>query len=282
MPPVISKEGGDSMIINHNMSAHFVHRQLGKAAGIMSSSIEKLSSGYKINKAGDDASGLAVSEKLRSQIRGMQQAVRNAQNGISFLQVAEGSMQEMHSILHRMRELSIQSANQIYSKDDRIQIQVEVSQLKQEIDRIVDVTSFNQLKILDGSLKSLKFHVGPDKDQTIAVSVGSMDTKALKVDKVDMSTVAQANNSIGSIDNAVNSVSKQRASIGAWQNRMQHVVNALSVTAENLTAAESRIRDTDMAQEITNFTKSEILTKVGTAMLVQANVQSKTVLKLLG
>jgi flagellin len=264
------------------MSAHFVHRQLGKAAGSMSSSIEKLSSGYKINKAGDDASGLAVSEKLRSQIRGMQQAVRNAQNGISFLQVAEGSMQEMHSILHRMRELSIQSANQIYSKDDRVQIQVEVSQLKQEINRIVDVTSFNQLKILDGSLKSLKFHVGPDKDQTISVSVGSMDTKALKVDTVDMSTVQQANSSIGSIDNAVNSVSKQRASIGAWQNRMQHVVNSLSVTAENLTAAESRIRDTDMARELMNFTRSEILTKAGTAMLIQANMQSKTVLKLLG
>ena len=269
------------MIINHNMSAHFVNRQLAKAGKGLSTSIEKLSSGYRINKAGDDASGLAVSEKLRSQIRGMHQAMRNAQNGISFLQTAEGSMQEMHSMLHRMRELSIQSANQIYGKEDRLLIQVEVSQLKQEINRIVDVTSFNQLKILDGTLKDLKFHVGPDKDQFIKVSVDNMGTSALKVDKVDISSTQTANTSIGSIDSAVNSVSRQRARIGAWQNRMKHVVNTLSVTAENLTAAESRIRDTNMAREMVEFTRNEILTQAGTSMLVQANLQSKTVLKLL-
>lgn len=270
------------MIINHNMSAHFVNRQLSRAGHDISSSIEKLSSGYRINKAGDDASGLAVSEKLRSQIRGIEQAVRNAQNGISFLQTAEGSMQEMHSILHRMRELSIQSANQIYSTEDRSLIQIEVSQLKQEIGRIVDVTSFNQLKILDGSLKELKFHVGPDKDQTIKVSVDNMSTSSLKVDKVDISTADAANNSIGSIDSAVNSVSSQRARIGAWQNRMNHVVNTLTVTAENLTGAESRIRDTNMAREIIEYTRSDILNKTGVAMLVQANLQSREVLKLLG
>ena len=270
------------MIINHNMSAHFVQRQLAGAGARMGDSIEKLSSGHRINKAGDDASGLAVSEKLRSQIRGIAQATRNAQNGISFLQTAEGSMQEMHSILHRMRELSIQGANQIYSTEDRLQIQVEVSQLKQEIDRIVDVTSFNQLKILDGSLKDMRFHVGPDKDQSIAVSIDSMDTKTLKVDAVDITTAVAANNSLGSIDGAVNAVSKQRANVGAWQNRMEHVVNALSVAEENLTAAESRIRDTDMAREIIEFSKNEILTQTGTSMLVQANIQSKTVLKLLG
>jgi flagellin len=276
------QEGGDGMIINHNMSAHFAHRQLAGVAAQLGESIEKLSSGYKINKAGDDASGLAVSEKLRSQIKGLAQAMRNAQNGISFLQTAEGSMQEMHSILHRMRELSIQGANQIYSTEDRLQIQVEVSQLKQEIDRIVDVTSFNQLKILDGSLADLRFHIGPDKDQTISVSLDSMDTKALAVNGVDITSVASANDSLGSIDTAVNTVSKQRANVGAWQNRMGHVVNTLAVAEENLTAAESRIRDTDMAREIIEFTKSEILTQTGTAMLVQANMQSKTVLKLLG
>jgi flagellin len=270
------------MIINHNMSAHFAHRQLTGVTAQLGESIEKLSSGYKINKAGDDASGLAVSEKLRSQIKGLAQAMRNAQNGISFLQTAEGSMQEMHSILHRMRELSIQGANQIYSSEDRLQIQVEVSQLKQEIDRIVDVTSFNQLKILDGSLTDLRFHVGPDKDQTIAVSIESMDTKALAVNGVDITSVAAANDSLGSIDSAVNTVSKQRANVGAWQNRMGHVVNTLAITEENLTAAESRIRDTDMAREIIEFTKNDILTQTGTAMLVQANMQSKTVLKLLG
>lgn len=270
------------MIVNNNMSAHFVHRQLSRATSGLGSSIEKLSSGYRINKAGDDASGLAVSEKLRSQIRGMQQAIRNAQNGISFLQVAEGSIQEMHSILHRMRELSIQAANQIYSSEDRLQIQVEVSQLKQEIDRIVDVTSFNKMKILDGTLTDLKFHVGANKDQTISVSLGSLSTSSLKVDGVSISTVQSANKSLGSIDSAVNAVSKQRADIGAWQSRMGHVVKSLSVAAENLTAAESRIRDADIARQMIEFTKYEVLTQTGTAMLVQANVQSKTVLKLLG
>jgi len=270
------------MIINHNTSAHFAHRQLTGVSARMGESIEKLSSGYRINRAGDDASGLAVSEKLRSQIRGLAQAMRNAQNGISFLQTAEGSMQEMHSILHRMRELSIQGANQIYSTEDRMQIQVEVSQLKQEIDRIVDVTSFNQLKILDGSLSELRFHVGPDMDQTITVSIGSMNTTALAVDGVDITSATAANSSLGSIDGAVNTVSMQRANVGAWQNRMGHVVNTLAVAGENLAAAESRIRDTDMAREIIEFTRNEILTQTGTAMLVQANMQSKAVLKLLG
>lgn len=269
------------MIINHNMSAQFVHRQLSDAGTRLRSSIEKLSSGSRINKAGDDASGLAVSEKLRSQIRGLQQAVRNAQNGISFLQIAEGSLQEMHSILHRMRELSIQSANAIYSKNDRLQIQVEVSQLKQEIDRIVDVTSFNQKKILDGSLKKLRFHIGPNKDQFISVSVDPMDTKALKVDKVNIDTADNANTSLGSIDGAVNSVSTQRAKIGALQNRMGHTVKSLAVAAENLQAAESRIRDADMAQQIISFTRDKILTETSTIMLVQANLLSQNVLKLL-
>jgi flagellin len=269
------------MIINHNMSALFVHRQLTGATNRMDSAIEKLSSGYRINKAGDDASGLAVSEKLRSQIRGLQQAIRNAQNGITFLQTAEGSLQEVHSILHRMRELSIQSANEIYSKDDRLQIQVEVSQLKQEIDRIVNVTEFNQLKILDGSLKNLRFHVGPNKNQFIAVSVDAMDTKALKLNTVNINTVSAANQSLGNIDTAVNSVSMERAKIGGMQNRMGHTVKSLSVAMENLTAAESRIRDTDMAKEIIVFTKEKILTETSTLMLVQANLTSRNVLKLL-
>jgi len=279
----ISKEGGGSiMIINHNMSAQFVNRQLSKAEGRLKSSTEKLSSGYKINKAGDDASGLAVSEKLRSQIRGMQQAMKNAQNGISFLQVAEGSMQQMHSILHRMRELSIQSANQIYSRDDRLMMQVEVSQLKLEVNRMAGDSSFNELKLLDGSLKDMKFHIGPNKDQTISISLQSMDVKSLSIDKVSTSSVQTSNQSLGSIDIAVSKVSKQRSNIGAWQNRMEHVVKSLAVTRENLLSAESRIRDTDFAKEVVEFTRNEILAKVGISMLVHTNSQSKSVLDLLG
>lgn len=270
------------MIVNHNTSALFAHRQLNQTASRLGASIEKLSSGSRINKAGDDASGLAVSERFRSRIRGMQQASRNAQDGISFLQVAEGSMQEMHSILHRMRELSIQAANQIYSAEDREQIQLEVGQLVQEIDRIVDVTSFNNLKILDGSLTELRFHVGPDADEYIEVTIGAMDTETLEVREVDISTAQAANQGLGFIDNAVNSVSSQRASVGALQNRMTHVVNTLELAVENMGAAESRIRDTDIAREIIEFTRNEVMTNVSTAMLAHANLQSGTVMQLLG
>ncbi len=278
----ISKEGGGSiMIINHNMSAQFVSRQLNNTEGRLKSSTEKLSSGYRINRAGDDASGLAVSEKLRSQIRGMQQAMKNAQNGISFLQVADGSMQQMHSILHRMKELSVQSANQIYSQDDRLMMQVEVSQLKSEVNRMAGVASFNELKLLDGSLSDMKFHIGPNKDQTISVSLQSMDTKSLSIDRVSTSSVQTSNRSLGDIDIAVGKVSKQRANIGAWQNRMEHVVKSLAVTRENLLSAESNIRDTDFAKEVIEFTRNEILTKVGISMLVHAKSQSKSVLDLL-
>ena len=270
------------MIVNHNMSALFAQRQLGQTTSRLGASIEKLSSGSRINKAGDDASGLAVSERLRSQIRGMQQASRNAQDGISFLQIAEGSMQEMHSILHRMRELSIQSANQIYGAEDRQQIQVEVDQLIQEIDRIVDVTSFNRMKILDGSLQDLRFHVGPDAEQYISVSVSAMDTETLEVREISISTAQDANQGLGNIDQAVNSVSSQRATMGAAQNRMTHVVNTLELTIENMVGAESRIRDTDFAREVIEFTRNEVMSKVGVAMLAQANLQSGAVMQLLG
>lgn len=270
------------MIINHNMSAQFVNRQLQRNERGLQTSIEKLSTGERINRAGDDASGLAVSEKIRSQVRGLQQAMRNAQYGISFLQTAEGSMQEMHSVLHRMRELSVQAANQIYGSDDRMMIQTEMSQLKLEMGRIVDTTAFNNLKILDGSLQQLEFHVGPNQKQSFSVGVEAMDPKALKLDKVGVSTIAQANQSLGSIDYAVNAVSKQRASVGAWQTRMGHVINSLAVARENMTAAESLIRDTDMAQAATEFAKHDIKAKVGISMLVHSNAHAKNVLKLLG
>ena len=270
------------MIINHNMSAIFANRLLHTTDLEMKKSIEKLASGMRINKAGDDASGLAVSEKLRSQIRGLKQAERNTQDGISFIQVAEGSLQEMHSILHRMRELAIQTANGIYSDVDRLQVQVEVSQLVQEIDRIADTTEFNKFRILDGSVGSTQFHVGANADQNIPVFVATMTAQSLDIIGLNLATVSGSNSSLARIDTAVNAVSKQRANFGAWQNRMEYTSRNLAVAWENLQAAESRIRDADMATEVVAFTREQILMETGTAMLAQANLKPKSVLKLIG
>ena len=269
------------MIINHNMSAQFANRLLRATHLDMAKSIERLSSGQRINKAGDDASGLAVSEKLRSQIRGLLQAVRNTEDGISFVQVAEGSLQEMHSILHRMRELAIQASNGVYSNADRTQIAVEVNQLRDEVDRISNTTEFNRMKILDGSLVSMRFHIGANADQNMMVSIKTMTSKSLGIDGVSLSTAAQANDALARVDSAVDTVSRQRANLGAWQNRMEHTSRNLSVAAENLQAAESRIRDADMASEMVKYTRTMILTDSGTAMLAQANMMPKTVLRLL-
>jgi len=275
-------EGGDSMIINHNISAAFAHRILSKTEREISKSIEKLASGLRINKAGDDASGLAVSETLRSQIRGLKQAQRNALDSISFIQTAEGALQEDHSILHRLRELSVQSANAIYSEQDRSLIQVEVSQLVQEINRIAETTEFNRFKILDGSNPRFEFQVGPNPNQNITVVMKTMTAEAIGISGISMSTVTSANDSLRRVDQAVDVVSKQRAEFGAIQNRLEHVVSNLSVAAENLQAAESRIRDTDMAEEIVNFMRLKILQDAGVAMLMQANLMPQSVLKLLG
>jgi len=268
------------MIINHNMSAQFANRLLRATALDMTQSIERLSSGMRINKAGDDASGLAVSEKLRSQVRGLLQALRNTEDGISFIQTAEGSLQEVHSILHRVRELAIEASNGIYSNADRTQIQVEVSQLINEVDRIASTAEFNRFKILEGAM-SMRFHIGANANQFMQVRVKTMTSKALKVDGLSLSTPAKANQALALVDSAVDEVSRQRANFGAWQNRMEHTARNLSVSAENLQAAESRIRDTDMAAEMVRFTRTRILTESGTAMLAQANILPKTVLRLL-
>ncbi len=278
----ISMEGGDSMIINHNMSAVFANRMLAQTEREISKSIEKLSSGLRINRAGDDASGLAVSETLRSQIRGLKQGQRNALDSISFIQTAEGSLQEVHSILHRLRELSVQSANAIYSMQDRSLIQVEVSQLTQEIDRIAETTEFNRFKILDGSNESFQFQVGPNPEQSITVAMKTMTTAAIGISGLSMSTVSSANEALFRVDRAVDAVSRQRATFGAIQSRLEHVVSNLAVAEENLQAAESRIRDTDMAQEIVNFMRLKILRDSGVAMLMQANLQPESVMRLLG
>lgn len=285
------------MIINHNTGAAFAQRQLGMTSRTLETNIERLSSGERINRAGDDASGLAVSEKLRSQVRGLQRASTNAQDGISFIQTTEGYLQNSQDILQRIRELSVQSSNGIYTAEDRMQIQVEVSQLVDEIDRIASHAQFNGLNMLTGRFAaetgdntvtaSMHFHIGANMDQRIQVNVGTMTAAGLGVRNVgdgeilSLSSPDGANMAIGTVDDALQAVSKQRADLGAYQNRLEYAMRGLDVGAENLQAAESRIRDTDMASEMVDFTKNQILQQAGTAMLAQANMSPQSVLQLL-
>lgn len=286
------------MIINHNMSAVYANRTFKFKNLDVNKSIEKLSSGLKINKAGDDASGLAVSEKMRSQIRGLYQASRNIENGISFIQTTEGYLQETQDIMHRVRELAVQSANGVYTPEDREQIQVEVVQLVDEVNRISSHAEFNGMKILTGSFAnaaqggqptaSMWFHVGANMDQREQVFIGTMTAAALKLEDlttntaISISTPDQANRSIGVLDAALKVVSKQRADLGAYQNRFEMAIKGVSIAAENMQAAESLIRDTDMAAQMVEFVKDQILVQSGTAMLAQANMKSQSVLQLLG
>jgi flagellin len=254
--------------------------------------MEKLSSGMKINRAGDDASNLAVSEKLRSQIRGLQQAEKNIQNGVSFIQTTEGYLNETGDILQRMRELAVQSANGIYSVEDRGQIAVEVKQLVDEIDRVASHAQFNGMNMLQGQFASAQtggtptnsmwFQVGANMDQRKQVFIGDMTAKALKVDTTSISTPDSSNQAIGAVDQALLAVNKQRADLGAYQNRFEIAQKGVSTAWENMQAAESIIRDTNMASEMVNFVKDNILQQSGTAMLAQANTQAQTVLRLLG
>ena len=285
------------MVINHNMSAMFADRQLGVTGLSLSKDMEKLSSGERINRAGDDASGLAVSEKMRAQIRGLNQASQNASNGISFIQVTEGYLQETTDIMQRIRELAVQSANGIYSDEDRMQIQVEVSQLVAEVDRIASQAQFNGMNMLTGRFaqsvgenavtSSMWFHIGANMDQRMQVFIGTMTAAALGVRDIasegvlSISTPELANRAIGTVDEALKKINKQRADLGGYQNRMEYAVKGLDIASENLQASESRIRDTDMAAQMVEFTKNEILQQAGTAMLAQANAQSQTVLSLL-
>ena len=281
------------MVINHNMSSLYADRVLNVSNDNMLKNIEKLSSGEKINRAGDDASGLAVSEKMRSQIRGLNQASRNIQNGVSFIQTTEGYLQETTDILQRIRELSVQSANGIYSSEDRMQIQVEVSQLVSEIDRIASQAQFNGMNMLTGrfaqaSNEVMQFQIGANMDQNARVFIGTMTASALGLkgiqgqdDQITISDPEQANATLGAVDNALLTVTKQRADLGAYQNRFEMAVNGVNIAAENTQSAESRIRDTDMAAQMVEFTKNQILTQSATAMLSQANSSSQNVLALL-
>jgi len=279
------------MRINHNMSAIFANRQMQNVAARLDKSIEKLASGEMINRAGDDASGLAVSEKMRTQIHGLIQAEKNAQNGISFIQVAEGSFQQLNDIMQRVRSLAVQSANGIYSNGDRMQIQVEVSQLIDEVDRISTSAEFNRLKMLTGSFSktsktaSMFFHVGANSNQRIRVFIGTINSRSLNLmennKKRSISTAGQANSMIGHVDGALEKLNRQRADLGAYYNRLDNTIKSLALNYENMMAADSRIRDVDMAAEMVNFTKDEILVQTGVAMLAQANFKPKLIMKLL-
>ncbi|MFA6936608.1 MAG: flagellin [Treponema sp.] len=285
------------MVINHNMSAMFSNRSLGVTNLNLQKDMEKLSSGEKINRAGDDASGLAVSEKMRAQIRGLNQASKNAQNGISFIQTTEGYLQETTDIMQRIRELAVQSSNGIYSDEDRMQIQVEVSQLVAEVDRVASQAQFNGMNMLTGRFAqatgentptgSMWLHIGANMDQRMSVFIGTMTSASLGIREIGTEAVMtiaapdDANRAIGTIDIALKKINKQRADLGAYQNRLDYSVKGLNIASENTQAAESTIRDTDMASQMVNFTKNQILTQAGTAMLAQANSQSQTVLSLL-
>jgi flagellin len=257
--------------------------------------IEKLASGQRINRAGDDASGLAVSEKLRSQIRGLNQAERNIGNAVSFIQTTEGYLQESQDILHRIRELSVQSANGIYSPEDRMQIQVEISQLVDEVNRIASHAQFNGMNLLmgdfarGGSVNGVMFQVGANMDQNERAYIGTMTAGALglqgaqgSTETIALTSPDRANQTIGVVDAALRVVSKQRADLGAYQNRFELAAQGVAIAAENLQAAESQIRDTDMASEMVDYVKNNILMQSGTAMLAHANVKTQSVLQLLG
>jgi len=285
------------MIINHNLSAMYAERSLKVTNESLTKNMEKLSSGLRINRAGDDASGLAVSEKLRSQIRGLNQASANATNGISFIQVTEGYLQESQDIVQRVRELAVQASNGIYTEEDRLYIQVEVSQLVDEIDRIASHAQFNGMNLLTGRFArasgdnvvtgSMWFHIGANMDQRMQTFIGTMTAKALGVRdvgneaKLSLTNPDSANRAIGTLDEALKIISKQRADLGAYQNRLEHAVRGLDISAENMQASESRIRDTNMASQTVRYVTDQILNSSGTAMLAQANQRANSVLQLL-
>lgn len=278
------------MRINHNIAALNTHNQLTNNSNNIQKSLEKLSSGLRINRAGDDAAGLAISEKMRGQIRGLEMAQKNAQDGISLIQTAEGALTETHSILQRMRELTVQAANDTNESVDRDAITDELKQLTKEIDRIANNTEFNSKTLLDGSLTSggregiLNLQIGSNNGQNIEVEISSMEATSLGLtaaDSIDVSDYTKATGYIDTIDAAIKDVSAQRSELGAVQNRLEHTINNLGTSAENLTAAESRIRDVDMAKEMMEFTKNNILSQASQAMLAQANQQPQGVLQLL-
>lgn len=270
------------MVVQHNLTAMNTNRQLSGIQGAQSKSTEKLSSGYKINRAGDDAAGLSISEKMRSQIKGLNKASSNAQDGISLIQTAEGALNETHSILQRMNELATQAANDTNTTTDRTALQAEVDQLVSEIDRIQSTTQFNTMNLLDGNFTGKNLQVGSLSGQKISISIGNMNASTLAVSGLKLTSFASAGNAMKQIQSAINKVSTQRSTLGALQNRLEHTINNLDTTSENTQSAESRIRDTDMAKEMVEYSKNNILSQAGQSMLAQANQANQGVLSLLG
>ncbi len=272
------------MVIQHNIMALNSNRNLGINNSMVAENLEKLSSGYQINRAADDAAGLAISEKMRAQITGLEVAQTNAQDGISLIQTAEGALTEVHSMLNRMVELATKAANGTYDDDDRGQLDKEIQTLLEEVDRIAEFTNFNGtplLSIAGGESGLITLQIGDTAAQAIGVQLTAMDATTLGVKDIDISTLTGAQAAIETINTAIDAVSTQRAVFGAAQNRLEHTINNLGVTTENLTAAESRIRDTDMAEEMMSYTKNTVLVQAAQAMLAQANTQPQSVLQLL-
>jgi len=271
------------MVVQHNLTAMNSNRMLGLTASTQARSTEKLSSGYKINRAADDAAGLAISEKMRRQVRGLTQASANAQDGISMVQTAEGALNEVHDMLQRMNELAVKAANESNTTDDQGYIQKEVDALISEIDRVAETTTFNEKSLLKASA-TFKLQVGAESatDNQIAVSIGKMNSTGLSVNAVKVSTATQALSAIDTIKTGIQKLNEQRAELGAQQNRLEHTINNLNNVVENTQAAESAIRDTDMATEMVKFSNNNILAQAGQSMLAQANQSNQGVLSLLG
>ena len=270
------------MVVQHNMQAINSNRQLGITTNLQAKSTEKLSSGYKINRAADDAAGLAISEKMRSQVRGLDKASTNAQDGISLIQVAEGALNETHSILQRMNELATQAANDTNTSIDRSNIQQEIDQLTSEINRIRSTTQFNTMNLLDGSFSGKNLQVGSLSGQKIEIKISNMNATPLGVGSLSMNSFSNAGAAMTKIQSAIDKVSTQRSYLGAIQNRLEHTIANLDTASENTQAAESRIRDTDMAKEMVTYSKNNILAQAGQSMLAQANQSTQGVLSLLG
>ena len=270
------------MVVQHNLTAMNSNRMLGVTTSTQAKSTEKLSSGYKINRAADDAAGLSISEKMRRQIRGLTQASANAQDGISCVQTAEGALAEVHDMLQRMNELAVKASNDTLATEDRSYIDAEVQQLKTEIDRVKSTTTFNEMNLLDGSFTNKNLQVGAEKAQFIAISIDSMSCASIGVGGTSVSAASAAQDAISQIKGALKTVSEQRSKLGAIQNRLEHTIKNLDNVVENTTAAESAIRDTDMATEMVKYSNNNILAQAGTAMLAQANQTNQNVLSLLG
>ena len=270
------------MVVQHNMQAANTNRQLGITSGAQAKSTEKLSSGYKINRAADDAAGLSISEKMRSQVRGLDRASTNASDGISVVQTAEGALNEVHSILQRMNELATQAANDTNTSVDRSAIKQEIDQLASEITRVSSTTQFNTMNLLDGNFTNKNLQVGALSGQKIEISIASMSATSLHVNQLGVSSFATAGASMKAVQDAINTVSTERSKLGAIQNRLEHTIANLDTTSENTSSAESRIRDTDMAKEMVTYSKNQILVQAGQSMLAQANQSTQGVLSILG